>query len=95
MKLKPLQWSNNREPCEKCRYNHVVADSGLGEILIAWKGWKEFDSYTAYVNGEHLGDATNLVKAKLMVEQHMQRVVLSMIEAPPSPQGDAQCELTY
>jgi len=85
-RVKPLQWSNEQEPCDGCRYNHVVADSGLGRFSVEWKGWKD-DSYTVYLAGEHIGDSIDLAGAKLMAEQYAHRVVLSLLAAP---QGDKQ-----
>lgn len=76
--MKPLQWSEERQPCDECRYNHVVADSGLGRISIEWKGWKENDSHTVYVAGEHIGDEYVLEDAKQLAAQHLLNVVLSL-----------------
>lgn len=42
----PLQWSEPQEPCEACRYDHVVAQTPLGLITIEWKGWKDYPGYT-------------------------------------------------
>jgi hypothetical protein len=35
-----LAWSKEREPCDECRYNHCIAETPFGRILISWKGWK-------------------------------------------------------
>jgi hypothetical protein len=41
----PLQWSEPREPGEdNSRYDHVVAETPLGRIVLEWKSWKESDS---------------------------------------------------
>lgn len=42
-KIKPLVWTEY-EPSEECRYNHSIAETPFGRILITWKGWKEFDT---------------------------------------------------
>ena len=43
--FKSIDWSEEFEPNAKCRYNHVIGNSPLGEFLISWKGWKSFPSY--------------------------------------------------
>jgi hypothetical protein len=38
----PLQWSEPRPPTKDvCSYDHVVAETPLGEIRLEWKGWKD------------------------------------------------------
>jgi hypothetical protein len=41
-----LAWSEVREPCEECRYNHCIAETPFGRILISWKGWKNCPAIT-------------------------------------------------
>jgi hypothetical protein len=42
-----LSWSEERQPCEECRYNHCIAETPFGRFLISWKGWKEDAAVTA------------------------------------------------
>jgi len=42
-----LSWSEERQPCEECRYNHCIAETPFGRFLISWKGWKEHSAVTA------------------------------------------------
>jgi hypothetical protein len=37
-----LNWSEERQPCEECRYDHCIAETPFGRFLISWKGWKEY-----------------------------------------------------
>lgn len=37
----PLQWSGHLKPNEEIRYDHLLAQTPFGRILITWKGWKE------------------------------------------------------
>lgn len=41
-----LNWSEERQPCEDCRYNHCVAETPFGKFVISWKGWKEYSPVT-------------------------------------------------
>lgn len=43
--IKQLEWSEERQPCWECGYNHVVATSPFGQWRIEWKGWKENPSF--------------------------------------------------
>jgi hypothetical protein len=42
-----LSWSEERQPCEECRYNHCIAETPFGRFLISWKGWEEHPAVTA------------------------------------------------
>jgi hypothetical protein len=41
-----LQWTENRQPNEECRYNRCIAETPFGRFLITWKGWKTHDDPT-------------------------------------------------
>jgi hypothetical protein len=47
MKIKPLVWSEPAPPNEDVSYDHTIAETPFGRIVIAWKGWKAFDSRDA------------------------------------------------
>lgn len=49
-----LKWSEERQPCEDCRYNHCVAETPFGKFVISWKGWKEYP--TVAVDEAPFGD---------------------------------------
>ena len=79
--IKPLQWSDEREPSEDVRYNHVVAESPLGRITVEWKGWKKYDSRCVYVGGEYIDSGSTLEDAKKIAEYHLQNVVEALTTA--------------
>ena len=64
-----LVWSSEHEANESIRYNHVLADSPLGQFSIEWKGWKDHDSYGTYLDGYYLDSANDLDEAKLIAEK--------------------------
>jgi hypothetical protein len=41
-----LQWTENRQPNEECRYNHCIAETPFGRFLITWKDWKAYNDPT-------------------------------------------------
>ena len=86
--IKPLQWSDEREPSEDVRYNHVVAESPLGRITVEWKGWKKYDSRCVYVGGEYIDSGSTLEEAKKIAERHLQNVV----EALTTPAQAGWCK---
>jgi hypothetical protein len=67
----PLEWSEPRPPTKDvCSYNHVVAQTPIGNITIEWKSWKDYPGYGAsmpwddeYVHGNSLDEAKHEVQA--------------------------------
>lgn len=67
----PLRWSDERGPCEDCRYNHIVAETPFGPVYIEWKGWKPHDApgcippwgQGKYISGDDVPDAIAKVQA--------------------------------
>lgn len=78
--LKALEWSEEREPCEECRYTHVVAKTNLGNFTIEWKGWKLQDPKAFYLDGNYFGVADDLEEAKGMVSEYILSTVSSLLE---------------
>lgn len=82
--IKPLVWSEPENANEEVRYNHVSADTPFGQILITWKGWKEFPSFdvddhpVAGVAG-HIFEQT-LEATKAQCEQRYKDAVLSQLD---------------
>ena len=45
-----MLWSEVREPCEDCRYHHVLYNSVVfGNVYIEWKGWDTYPSYDCVI----------------------------------------------
>lgn len=78
----PLRWSEESQPCSTTRYNHVVAESALGQATIEWKGWKESDSYDAYVHDVCVGTSYNLDDAKQLVVGYLRRMAHALLSDP-------------
>lgn len=61
MKIKPLVWTDVQEPNSEICYHHIKAKTPFGDIVIDWKGWKDFPSYdisadfekTSYIASEN------------------------------------------
>lgn len=95
IKIKPLQWSEERQPNEDIRYNHVVADSPIGRFSIEWKGWKKYDSRDLCLDREPIGPiASTLDEAKAFAAQHLQTLVERLVETPQPAAQAAPAEIT-
>ena len=81
--MKPLQWCDEREPNEHIRYNHVLAESAIGQFSIEWKSWKKYDSRCVYVGGEYIDSGSTLEDAKKIAERHLRNVVEALTTAAP------------
>ena len=44
-----LIWTERIAPDGDCPYDHVIAETPLGDIRLEWKGWKENDSPCGYM----------------------------------------------
>ena len=96
--VRPLQWSEEREPCESIRYNHVVAESALGLISIEWKGWKDYDSFCVHLDGDYIDTAPDLHGAKAIAVAHLQALVLKLVHdssAIAQPASTLECTRSH
>jgi hypothetical protein len=83
-----LAWSEVREPCEECRYNHCIAETPFGRILISWKGWKNCPAITP--DEVPWSDSwfpvwSDLEKAKAECEAEYSRRIALAFEPTPTP----------
>ena len=80
LQMLQLNWSEERQPCEDIRYNHVTAESGLGRITIEWKGWKTHDTRVIYINKDYVDCSDTLGGAKKIAAKHLHDVAMSLID---------------
>lgn len=79
--LRPIVWSEKQEATEKIRYDHMVAETGLGQATIEWKGWKDTSSpRTVYLDGDYIGCADDIELAKALVADHLISIVKMLIK---------------
>lgn len=84
--LKPLVWTDPAPPNAKgIRYDHVTAESPLGQYSIEWKSWKERDTYDMYLTGWHIESCLGLDEAKQAANDHMASMVLACLEPAHAP----------
>jgi hypothetical protein len=77
--IAPIVWSEPKPPCEECRYDHIRGKSALGDFLITWKSWKQYDSPTIDETpwGEWLAACDNVDDAKAKAEAAYKEKILS------------------
>ena len=64
-----LKWSDPRPGDGKVSsYDHVIAETPLGRILIEWKGWKEYDIRAATLPWGETVLGSDLAAAKSAVQ---------------------------
>lgn len=73
-----LAWSDWMPPDESCSYNHVIAETPLGRILIDWKGWKDMPTFTAQLPWGVFIYAGDLEEAKRLVQEAWDEMVGSV-----------------
>lgn len=80
-KVKPLRWSEPAKPNSECSYDHVIAETPFGRILITWKSWKDFDSPTIDESPWGFGGCGHdVAHAKEIAQAAYSRLILEGIE---------------
>jgi hypothetical protein len=93
-----LNWSEERQPCEQCRYNHCIAETPFGRFLISWKGWKDYPAVTVDEApfGEWFECWNSVEKAKSACQAEYNRrlaAAVGSLPSQPEPQGATDEEL--
>jgi hypothetical protein len=72
----PLQWSEPRAPGDDdSRYDHVVAETPLGRIVLEWKSWKESDNPCGQMPWGEFVVGWNLDEAKVKAQEAWNKMV--------------------
>jgi hypothetical protein len=84
-----LQWTENRQPNEECRYSHCIAETPFGRFLITWKGWKRYDDPTVDETpwGDWYGvfNSVDEAKAACQREFDVKAKVCAALSTPTQP----------
>lgn len=60
-----MNWTEHRKPTEGVSfYDHVIAETPIGRMIIEWKSWKESPSYDVMLDNEWIGVDYDLEIAK-------------------------------
>jgi hypothetical protein len=81
LKVKGINWSEERESNEEHGYNHVIGVSALGEFVITWKGWKKIRSYDVDESPfGWLGSESTLESAKKLAQREFECKVIECLD---------------
>lgn len=83
VKVKPLEWGEDRRPNADCPYDHCVASTIDGDYRIEWKGWKAYDAPCVYrpTHDEFVGAYRSIDEAKSAAQADYERRIFSTIDA--------------
>jgi hypothetical protein len=81
--VKPLEWSETRDPTEEIRYTHVIAETPFGIYSIEWKAWRDNDPPCVYLNGDYVECCHNLDAAKNAAKTQLEQRILSALSPQP------------
>lgn len=82
-----LRWSEHRPPNSEIPYDHVIAQTPFGRVLITWKGWKNHDTATIdeFPGAGFLPSCPGLDGAKITAEREWIRRVSECLTPPTEP----------
>ena len=68
-----MKWTEEKPPTEGISwYNHITAETPIGQCIIEWKGWKEDASFTIKINDDYITETyEDLEHAKNEVDVYL------------------------
>ena len=71
--FKSIEWSEEFQPCDTCRYNHVIGKTPFGGIMISWKGHKDYPAFDAELDWGTCIHGSSLEETKQACEEDYQK----------------------
>lgn len=76
----PLEWSDPKPPTKGIsHYDHVTAETPLGQIMLEWKSWKEHDSPCGHMPWGEFIMGGDLDEAKVQAQNAWDRKVPQVV----------------
>lgn len=66
-----IEWSEGFEANTEIHYNHINANTPVGEFSVQWKGWSNWDRKCVYLNNEYLNSFCEIDEAKEFVNEYL------------------------
>ena len=67
-----MKWTEPKEPTDGVSfYDHVIAETPIGKMMIEWKSWKDNDDYSVMLDNEWIGVGFDLEEAKQIGENYL------------------------
>lgn len=74
------EWTEERQPNEKIRYNHMLLTTPLGVFSLEWKGWKKYGSVCVFLDREYEDSFNTVEDAKVYVDRFLHRKLTQITE---------------
>ena len=75
-----LTWTEPQRPNEDSHYDHVIAETPLGQIKLEWKSWKDYDAPGGQMPWDEFAVGADLEKAKADVQAKWnEKILLAML----------------
>lgn len=58
--------------------DHVKCMTPIGEVVVNWKSWDEYDHFDIYINDDYIGFADSLEKAKDIAHNKLTEICESL-----------------
>jgi len=81
--IKPLKWTEPRKGHIYIPYDHVIAETPMGNFEITWKSWKSHANYDInHSYFDYIGSCYSLEEAKSAAQQYHNNMITSCLQSP-------------
>ena len=76
-----MKWTEPTKATEGVSfYDHVIAETPIGRMIIEWKSWKDQPSYDVMINNDWVGVEYELEDAKVMGVEYLNNLLKKLTE---------------
>lgn len=76
-----MKWTEPTKPTEGVSfYDHVIAETPIGRMIIEWKSWKDQPSYDVMINNDWVGVEYDLDDAKQIGVDYLKDLLKKLTE---------------
>ena len=76
-----MKWTEPTEGTEGVSYyDHVIAETPIGRMIIEWKSWKDQPSYDVMINNDWVGAEYDLLDAKAIGVEYLNTKLKKLTE---------------
>lgn len=76
-----MKWTEPTKSTEGVSfYDHVIAETPIGRMIIEWKSWKDQPSYDVMINNDWVGVEYNLDDAKQIGVDYLKEQLKKLTE---------------
>jgi hypothetical protein len=76
-----MKWTEPTKAAEGVSfYDHVIAETPIGRMIIEWKSWKDQPSYDVMINNDWVGVEYDLEDAKAIGVKYLNNLLKKLTE---------------